>query len=155
MAGGEGWAAPAEGKSVDVERGKEMKARKMQTIQFGSHGFVFSFSYKQLASEGGCCTQRGSSARPPNALGGCMCPFPTLKSCLLCRGRERLELGEVRHAQAHPGTQKDAFQDPQPGEHHITSSQHHLLPPAFLGRFSHRGPVRLSISPFGARMNIY
>lgn len=38
---------------------------------------------------------------------------------------------------------------------HPISSQHHLLPPAFLGRFAHRGPVRLSISLFGARMNIY
>lgn len=131
MEGGKGWAAPAEGKGVDAETGKEMKARQMQTIQFGLSGFGFSFGHQQPTREGCCCTQHGSSTSPPTALGGCMCPLPTLESSFFGRGggegaggRRRLELGEVRHGQTQPGTQRMRARNP-PSPESIPS---HLLP---------------------------
>lgn len=164
MEGGKGWAAPAEGKGVDAETGKEMKARQMQTIQFGLSGFGFSFGHQQPTREGCCCTQHGSSTSPPTALGGCMCPLPTLESSFFGRGGGGREQGAgedlswercdmVKPSPAPKGCAPGT--PPARRASHPISSQHHLLPPAFLGRFAHRGPVRLSISLFGARMNIY
>ena len=137
VAEGEGWAAPAEGKGLDAERGTETNARKRQAIQFGSRGFGFSVSQEQPAREGGRMLCPAPLLRRPQTLQEAARALFPPKNCPFFSQDSSWERQDVLKPPVAP------------------KGPHHLPPAAFSGRRSQQGLMGLGISLFGARINLY